>query len=68
MSRFPMTYCSQCGAEQGPGDEGVSSCGDHRVTKAERDYCEQQDRWDAIRKGEEADPRDTWGDWIGEDE
>jgi len=29
--RFPMTYCSQCGNEQGPGNEGVSSCDDHRT-------------------------------------
>lgn len=29
--RFPMTYCSQCGSEQGPGDEGVSHCSDHRA-------------------------------------
>jgi hypothetical protein len=28
--RFDMTYCSQCGSEQGPGDEGVSRCSDHR--------------------------------------
>ena len=27
--RFPMTYCSQCGAELGPGDAGVSHCSDH---------------------------------------
>ncbi|WP_347467563.1 hypothetical protein [Burkholderia stagnalis] len=27
--RFPMTYCSQCGCELGPGDSGVSSCADH---------------------------------------
>jgi hypothetical protein len=30
MSRFAMTYCSQCGSEQGPGNEGVSHCSDHR--------------------------------------
>ena len=29
--RFPMTYCSQCGSEQGPGDCGVSHCSDHRL-------------------------------------
>lgn len=28
--RFPMTYCSQCGCELGPGDAGVSHCSDHR--------------------------------------
>ncbi|WP_321913527.1 hypothetical protein [Paraburkholderia sp. J11-2] len=28
--RFPQTYCSQCGRELGPGNEGVSSCGDHK--------------------------------------
>ena len=33
--RFAMTYCSQCGNEQGPGDEGFSSCDDHRKTKGE---------------------------------
>ena len=29
MSRFANTYCSQCGAELGPGEAGVSSCTDH---------------------------------------
>ena len=32
--RFPMTYCSQCGKELGPGNEGVSHCSDH-ATKAQ---------------------------------
>lgn len=27
--RFPMTYCSQCGKELGPGDSGVSNCYAH---------------------------------------
>lgn len=27
--RFPMTYCSQCGEELGPGDAGVSHCDEH---------------------------------------
>jgi len=27
--RFAQTYCSQCGQEQGPGDNGVSHCRDH---------------------------------------
>ena len=27
--RFQETYCSQCGAELGPGDSGVSRCLDH---------------------------------------
>ncbi|ACR28679.1 hypothetical protein [Burkholderia glumae] len=27
--RYPMTYCSQCGAELGPGNSGVSHCSDH---------------------------------------
>ncbi len=30
-ARFAMTYCSQCGSEQGPGDSGVSHCEDHRL-------------------------------------
>lgn len=33
--RFPMTYCSQCGAEQGPGDSGVSHCEDHRLANVQ---------------------------------
>lgn len=28
--RFAHTYCSQCGGEFGPGDEGFSHCSDHR--------------------------------------
>ncbi len=31
--RFPMTYCSQCGHEQGPGNEGFSSCRQHRLAQ-----------------------------------
>ena len=27
--RFAMTYCSQCGSEMGPGDDGFSHCEDH---------------------------------------
>lgn len=27
--RFPMTYCSQCGGEFGPGNEGFSRCNQH---------------------------------------
>lgn len=34
MSRFAQTYCSQCGAELGPGDAGVSSCADHQPPRA----------------------------------
>lgn len=30
-ARFPMTYCSQCGAELGPGNSGVSHCEDHQA-------------------------------------
>lgn len=29
--RFPMTYCSQCGEELGPGDAGVSHCDEHAL-------------------------------------
>lgn len=28
---YAETWCSSCGASQGAGDEGVSSCGEHRV-------------------------------------
>jgi hypothetical protein len=31
--RFAMTYCSQCGGEQGPGDEGFSSCIQHQIAR-----------------------------------
>lgn len=34
--RFAMTYCSQCGMEQGPGDDGVSNCSDHRPAHIRR--------------------------------
>lgn len=29
---FAETWCSSCGASQGPGDDGVSSCSEHRVS------------------------------------
>lgn len=28
--RFPETFCSSCGKALGPGNEGVSSCKDHK--------------------------------------
>lgn len=37
--RFPMTWCSQCGRELGPGDHGLSHCADHRLRgRYERGY------------------------------
>lgn len=27
--RFPVTFCSQCGEEFGPGNHGFSHCSDH---------------------------------------
>ncbi len=27
--RFPVTYCSSCGEEFGPGESGYSHCDDH---------------------------------------
>lgn len=36
QSRFRMTYCSQCGAELGPGNAGVSRCSDHHTWAAQR--------------------------------
>ena len=32
MSRFPETWCSQCGQSFGPGDSGFSNCADHKPT------------------------------------
>lgn len=42
MSRFPTTYCSECGTDLGPGDAGVSSCCDHGACRvvARGDVCE----------------------------
>lgn len=41
-SRFDHTYCSQCGTDLGPGDEGVSSCCEHGCcpVEARGDTCE----------------------------
>jgi len=30
MAKFDKTYCSQCGAEFGPGDSGYSHCDQHK--------------------------------------
>lgn len=30
LPKFEKTYCSQCGAEFGPGDYGYSHCEDHK--------------------------------------
>lgn len=41
MPRFSHTYCSQCGDEFGPGDEGYSHCADHASSRlTERDSFE----------------------------
>jgi hypothetical protein len=32
--KFQRTYCSQCGAEFGPGDHGYSHCEDHAPSEA----------------------------------
>ena len=37
--RFPMTYCSSCGKELGPGDSGVSDCRDHHPLKCKAKGC-----------------------------
>lgn len=34
--KFAHTYCSQCGADIGPGNAGVSDCRDHRDGKRGR--------------------------------
>lgn len=39
MSRFPNTYCSQCGLDLGPGDAGVSSCADHMPIRGQIDLA-----------------------------
>ncbi len=33
--RFPVTYCSSCGEEFGPGEHGYSHCSDHGANNAE---------------------------------
>ena len=40
--RFPMTYCSQCGKECGPGDAGVSDCRDHHHLKCKAKGCRRK--------------------------
>ena len=42
LSRFAATYCSQCGKNLGPGNEGASSCCDHGACQAlaRGDACE----------------------------
>lgn len=32
--KFPITHCSQCGGEFGPGDHGYSHCEDHAKRRA----------------------------------
>lgn len=32
-ARFQKTYCSQCGREFGPGNEGFSHCEDHSTDR-----------------------------------
>lgn len=56
--RFPQTWCSQCGEEQGPGDHGFSHCQDHRRPKIiTRNIFppipDRQFDWCAYRDGEE---------------
>lgn len=44
---FADTWCSSCGASQGPGDEGVSSCAEHRIPVT----CRGCNDWDATING-----------------
>lgn len=37
--RFAETWCSQCGADLGPGDSGVSDCRDHRASASQCPAC-----------------------------
>lgn len=41
MPRFEKTYCSQCGAEFGPGDHGFSHCDEHPGYKHDRKIARQ---------------------------
>ena len=48
--KFTKTYCSQCGAEFGAGDEGFSSCKDHALTtepqqERRRKALAEPDQW-----------------------
>lgn len=40
--RFTETYCSQCGAEFGPGDAGFSHCEDHAASPAAPEAAEPE--------------------------
>lgn len=35
MAKFDKTYCSQCGGEFGPGDDGFSHCDQHTMPRAD---------------------------------
>lgn len=51
MTLFLHTYCSQCGHDLGPGDEGVSQC---------RDHTSAEDKMHILRRAQHlsADPVD----------
>lgn len=52
-----------------PPDDGLTPM-ERRAEqmKADLEAAQWQDHWDAIRKGEEPDPRDDWGDWMEDDQ
>lgn len=49
MPRFPITYCSQCGAEFGPGDAGFSHCKDHQPMTTEIITPTNEQHWLQLR-------------------
>lgn len=47
MAAYLETWCASCGASQGPGDEGVSDCAEHRVPVT----CAGCSSYDATKNG-----------------
>lgn len=52
MAKFAKTYCSSCGGEFGPGDEGFSHCDQHeRLMLGNRDAVRFSDEYSPAVKG-----------------
>lgn len=48
-ARFPKTYCSQCGGEFGPGNEGFGHCSDHKALALLQRYVDLDITSDKVR-------------------
>lgn len=48
MTRFQHTYCSQCGNDIGPGDDGVARCADHAAMQIQAYVHENRRQSDVV--------------------